>query len=174
MANGLEIDAQTTVEEALGAREDASTDIIFEASLNSIPAASERIAALRQGFEKNRRNNSICFSGRGELGKTASTCNSYDYDVLFLDLRDSQRISENLSYYVSFAEEPLQTGVATAMEALKQVEIDQLVDICTRMVFRDAASHQLRNDIPIIVIVDSRDLSDQDKGKEKLLRRCLE
>lgn len=173
--NGLEIDAHTTVEEALAARNDPSTEVLFEVSLNSIPAASERIAELRQGLEKNRRNNSICFSGGpAKLGKAASTCNSYDYDVLFLHRRGNQQISDNLSYYTEFAEEPLRGGLVTAIEVLKQIDLDQAVAACTRIVFRDAASHKLRNDIPVIVMVDPTELQDQDKGVEKLLRACLE
>ena len=174
-APGVRIDAYTTVDEALAARHDGSIDILFEAALSQIPAVSERLARLRHRLDEARRNSSVCLSsGPAQFGKTGAVCNVYDYDVLFLLRRTDQPISANLAWYEEFAQEPMRAGLVAAMEALHQAEINEVSGVCARMVFRDSASEQIRVDIPIIVVIDPNEMRDQDKGVEKLLRRCLE
>lgn len=174
-ANSLSIDMHTTLAEVLAANDEGSVDILFEISLGRIAPVAERVAQLKQEFDARHRDNSICFAGsRAEIGKTAFTCNDYDYDVLILARRGGQSISANLDYIEEMVQDPLHVGLVQVIEALRQNPMDDADEVCTRMVFRDATSGRIREDIPTILMIELTALMDQDKGVESLLRACLE
>ncbi|HWA47797.1 MAG TPA: hypothetical protein VG742_05950 [Dongiaceae bacterium] len=158
------IDLETSIDEALAAREEAQVDILLEGELRKIPAVAERVGDLKRQLDEKRISNSICVArNRGQIGKTAFTCNEYDYDVLFLARAAGQSAVENIAYISDFSGapsysapengDPLYAGLARAMAAIEGATINYEDRDCLRLVFRDGKSGNVRRDIPIIVLV---------------------
>jgi hypothetical protein len=174
------LNADLTIGEALADRYDSGIGILVEASVAGIAAVRERVARLRQDLADRRVNSSICVGGaigggrqRPTVGKTAFTCNDYDYDLLILARPAGQSISFNLRYIEEFADNPLHSGLIEAIRTISVQSIDTAEDDCVRLIFTNPAGG-VRNDVPIIVMVRSDDPTSQMPMNEHDLAACLE
>ena len=175
------LDTGLTIRKALAERDEISTDILVEASIANIALVRERIGRLRQELADRKADNSVCigggiagWTGRPTIGKTAFTCNDYDYDLMILARSEGQSISSNLRFIEEFAEDPLHAGLVDAIDIVSAQPIDDADTDCARLAFRDPASSKVRKDVPIIVMIRLAESKGQSTLSDHDLRACLE
>lgn len=163
------IDRSATLQSVLVEHQSDRTRVLAELSLTEYPPVVSRLDEMKSYFQNMQRNNTFCIGQRGMYLKSGFLCNRSDFDIMILAKSPSENISSNIADIAEFSEEPLRSALSTIVQALSEDAIDGADFTCARLVFRDAETNEVRQDIPAIVMVTV----DQMRSAIEDLEDCL-